>query len=286
MKLLIPPHRQEVMDNIRKAVADRDFYRVVEIDDPVISDKQIKQILDWYEYRRSWLSYAIPNLRARTIVNRLTRTVCQDTDFVGTDNLRNIEGGAIITSNHFNPYENALIRQMVSNYLGRRFFVVSHVNNFAQRGFFGFLMKYADLIPIYRSPVYLHSRFDKYIRTHLQKGHLILIYTEQEMWFNYRKPRPLAVGAYYYAARNHVPVISCFVEIQDTDRMIDEHFSEVHCTVHILPTILPDPNLSDKENAHRMAEQDYAQKKAAYEAAYGKELTYDFEDDDIAGYRP
>ena len=81
-----------------------------------------------------------------------------------------------------------------------------------------------------------------------------MIYPEQEMWFNYRKPRYLKPGAYYYASKYNVPIISCFIEI------------------------------IDKENAAWMSERDYSQKKEAYEKAYNKKLDYKFEDDDIAGW--
>ncbi|MEE1524319.1 MAG: 1-acyl-sn-glycerol-3-phosphate acyltransferase, partial [Lacticaseibacillus paracasei] len=39
-------------------------------------------------------------------------------------------------------------------------------------------------------------------------------------------------------------------------------------------------------NSFQMMQRDYAQKRQAYEAAYGKPLTYAFSDQDIAGWDP
>ena len=125
--------------------------------------------------------------------------------------------------------------------------------------------------------------FPAIIKERLNKKNYILIYPEEEMWFNYRKPRTLKPGAYYFAARNKVPVISCFTEMIDTDEEDNEEFYKVRYILHVLPPIYPDPNLSPKENSISMMEKDYNQKKEAYEKAYGKKLDYTFEPDDIAG---
>jgi len=39
------------------------------------------------------------------------------------------------------------------------------------------------------------------------------------MWWNYRKPKPLKPGAYTFAAKNHVPVLPCFITMKDSDIM-------------------------------------------------------------------
>ena len=126
--------------------------------------------------------------------------------------------------------------------------------------------------------------FPTILKERLAKKHYILIYPEEEMWFNYRKPRTLKPGAYYFAARNNVPVISCFTEMIDTDEEDNNEFYKVKYVLHVLPPIYPDPKLSPKENSLIMMEKDYNQKKEAYEKAYGKKLDYTFEADDIAGW--
>ena len=56
-----------------------------------------------------------------------------------------------------------------------------------------------------------------------KKNHWVVVYPEQELWLNYRKPRPLQKDPYYYAAKMNVPIISCFVEIKDTNKQEKLH---------------------------------------------------------------
>ena len=48
--------------------------------------------------------------------------------------------------------------------------------------------------------------------------------------------------------------------------------------VHVLPVIYPDRQLDERTASLRMQHTDYEQKCAAYVMAYGKKLTYDFEE--------
>ena len=78
-------------------------------------------------------------------------------------------------------------------------------------------------------------------------------------------------------AQINVPVISLFVEqlIKSTN---------LHTfRVHVLPVIYPDRQLDERTASIRMQHTDYEQKCAAYVMAYGKKLTYDFEEGDIVG---
>ena len=154
-------------------------------------------------------------------------------------------------------------------------------------GFFRYLMNYVGTIPLVQSPSYIANEFPKHLSQALDQNNWVLIYPEQEMWWNYRKPRKLQRGAYYFAAKQNVPVISTFVEIKDLPKVEkkDANFYETKYIVHVLAPIYPDVSLSANENAHHMMEQDYKQKVAAYEKIYGKKLNYDFLDWDIAGWR-
>jgi len=167
----------------------------------------------------------------------------------------------------------------------KKLFVVSQDTNLAMSGWVGFLLNYADTVPISFNRSYMSGRFAPMLKELLDAGNYVLIYPEQEMWFNYRKPRPLKRGAYYYAAEFNVPVISCFVEMRDLDEMDRPNFYKVQYILHVLPPIFSDPAKNIRENSIAMCEQDYRQKKAAYEAAYGKPMDYRFEPDDIAGWK-
>lgn len=150
-------------------------------------------------------------------------------------------------------------------------------------GIVGFLMNNADIIPISGKISYMKSKFPDFLKELLDEKNFILIYPEQEMWFNYRKPRSLKPGAYYYAAKNNVPIIPCFIEMEDKNELDNEEFKKVKYTIHVLKPIYPDKNKNIKENTNNMMENDYNQKKNAYEICYGKKLDYKFEKDDIAG---
>ncbi|MCD7805717.1 MAG: hypothetical protein LUH19_00050 [Lachnospiraceae bacterium] len=79
-------------------------------------------------------------------------------------------------------------------------------------------------------------------------------------------------------------MISCFVEIQDLSERETEEFYKTRWVMHVLPTIYPDPQKDVRTNSLEMMDQDYRQKMAAYEEAYGKKLTYANEQGDVAGW--
>ena len=119
----------------------------------------------------------------------------------------------------------------------------------------------------------------------VENGDFIVIYPEEELWFNYRKPRPCKRGTYLFAAQAGAPVVPIFIEMQDTDEDDNEQFVKLDYTIHILEPIYPDPKKSHKENSKFMAEKDYQERVEAYEKAYGKKLDYKFSYSDIAGYK-
>ena len=85
----------------------------------------------------------------------------------------------------------------------------------------------------------------------------MVVYPEQSMWWNYRKPKPLKKGAYTFAAQNHVPVLPCFITMQDSDILGDDGFYIQEYTIHIAPAIYPDPNKSRAVNIEEMRQKNY-----------------------------
>ena len=57
-------------------------------------------------------------------------------------------------------------------------------------GFFGFIFKYCNTLPL-SSVKETMKKFLKACEELLSRGDYILIYPEQSMWWNYRKPKPL-----------------------------------------------------------------------------------------------
>ena len=86
------------------------------------------------------------------------------------------------------------------------------------------------------------------------------------------------------AAKFNVPIIPCFVEMREiADEYEPNGFNKLKYTLHIMPPIYPDKNISLKENKDNLKQKDYELKKKAFEESYGREMTYDFNDKDIAG---
>lgn len=283
--MIIGGDKEAVIANIQERVRAGEFNAKVEVGDPQMTVAAQAAIAERALARHDRLDYRVNNLVARGAMNVAARVVNRHTRYTGMDHLRQLRGGAIITSNHFNPLENLIERRLVQKSLHRRMFIVSQATNLDFDGGLGFLMNYADTIPISPSTSYMARTFPDALARVMAANQLVLMYSEQEMWFNYRKPRPVKRGAYYYAARLGVPIVSCFVEIQDTGKVDNAEFNQVRYVEHVLPLIYPDPRLDARANSEHMMAVDYQQKVAAYEQAYGRPLTYDFTPDDIAGWR-
>lgn len=282
--MIIGDKREIVIDNIKAKAESGDFHVKVELNDPVLSTEESRAIVNGYVANRRKLSFKMKSVIARKMANIVTRTENRHSEIVGLENIKDLKGGAIVTSNHFSPLDNTAIRYLTLKLHKKRINIVSQETNFAMTGILGFLMNHADIIPINGDKHYMQKDFFNILKELVGKGEYVLIYPEQEMWFNYRKPRPFKRGSYFFAAKLGVPVISCFVEMRDLPEKDTDEFYKVKYIIHVLPTIYPDPEKSVKENSLCMREQDYQQKKAAYEKAYGKKLTYDFDESDIAGW--
>jgi 1-acyl-sn-glycerol-3-phosphate acyltransferase len=112
----------------------------------------------------------------------------------------------------------------------------------------------------------------------LKSGESILIYPEQGMWWNYKKPRPFKIGGFKMAYRAGVPVLPTFITMTDDPERFDENGYPVQRhTLHIMPPIYPDQTLGEKVGAEKMKDEAFALCKAKYEEVYGKQLSYEEE---------
>ncbi len=284
--MLIGGNKEPVVANIRAATERGDFNCKVEVDDPDLSYEEREELLENFANKYKTLGYRFCNVMARALTDTATKVLNRRTKIEGLRNIKKIRGGVIVTSNHFDPLENTVVRKTMNKAGYSRLFMVSQDTNLAMPGWIGFLMNHEDIIPISSNMSYMRNHFEPMLKERLGKGHAVLIYSEQEMWFHYRKPRPPKRGAYYYAAINRVPIVSCFVEIRDAHGKENNQFKKTRHIMHVLPPIYPDPKKTVRENSEAMMAQDYKQKVEAYEKAYGKKLTYDFDESDIAGWIP
>ena len=283
--MIIGGSKKEVIKNIKDAADSGHFNDKVEIGDPELNNIERKRLLGKYVKQRNEIPYHYRNWLARRMVDVATLGANATTKIVGIKKIRHIKTGAIITSNHFNPLDSYNIRKIVEEKLHKKLYIVVQDTNLAMPGFLGFLFNNIEVIPLSKSPNYIIKKFVPELKKILSKGNIVLIYPEEEMWFNYRLPRPCKRGAYQFAHELDVPVISCFVKMIDTDITDNCEFNVVKYRVIINKVIYPEANESIKSDSIKMAEVDYEARKKAYENAYNKKLKYEFDINDIAGWK-
>ena len=201
-------------------------------------------------------------------------------DIKGVENFRNLNSGAIITCNHFNAFDSFAMQLAydAAQQPNRTFWRVIREGNYTSfPGFYGFLMRNCNTLPL-SSNMGTMKKFMKGVDTLLKKGDFILVYPEQSMWWNYRKPKPLKNGAYSFAVRNNVPVLPCFITMQDSDIMGEDGFLVQEYTIHIGKPIYPDKSLSYRERVNDMRDKNYAIWKEIYEREYHMPLVYNTEE--------
>lgn len=285
--MIIGDSKKKVINNIKKNIENNELNKKVEIGDPNLSEEEIQKYIDAFYKNKKKLSYFFKNKIANKTVKKISKELYPDIKINGLEklDLADLSNGAIITSNHFNPLDSYNIRKIVEEKLYKKLYIVVQDTNLAMPGFLGFLFNNIEVIPLSKSPNYIIKKFVPELKKILSKGDFVLIYPEEEMWFNYRIPRPCKRGAYQFAHELDVPVISCFVKMIDTNISDNEEFNKVKYEVSINKVIYPEINESIKSDSKKMAEVDYEARKKAYEDAYNKKLNYEFDISDIAGWK-
>ncbi len=195
----------------------------------------------------------------------------------GLENLEKIEGGAVLTCNHFNPFDVFAVEtafKKVKSTRGKKLYKVIREGNYTNfPGLYGFFFKNCDTLPL-SSNNQTMVKFMKAADDILKRGDMILIYPEQSLWWNYKKPKPLKQGGYRIASRNMVPVIPIFITMEDSNLVGDDGFTIQEYTINIGKPIYPDKKLSEKENTKSMKEKNADVWKEVYEDFYKVPLTY------------
>ncbi len=197
----------------------------------------------------------------------------------GIENFRNLNSGAVITCNHFNPYDSFAIQLAyeAAEQPERTFYRVIREGNYTSfPGFYGFLMRHCNTLPL-SSNLRTMKKFMDATDKLLQEGNFVLVYPEQSMWWNYRKPKPLKTGAYMFAAKNNVPVLPCFITMKDSHIMGDDGFFVQEYTIHISEPIYPDNSLGKNEKIRKMMDENSRVWKEIYESEYHIPLSYETE---------
>lgn len=198
-------------------------------------------------------------------------------DVKGLENLSNITDGAVLTCNHFNPFDAFTIEEIFTRSgqrKNKKLYKVIREGNYTNfPGFYGFLFRNADTLPLSSNRKTMVN-FMKAVDTVLKRGDFVLIYPEQSMWWNYEKPKPLKNGAFKFATKNNVPVVPIFITMEDSDIIGEDGFPIKEYYVHIEKPIYPDEEISERENVELMKEQNFEVWKNIYEEFYGIPLEY------------
>jgi len=198
----------------------------------------------------------------------------------GLENLKGFSGGAIVTCNHCHRFDNyAVLLGLKKYFKGLRLYKVVRDGNYAFSGKVGFILRNCDTLPISEKRE-LTTACMQAVKTLVKRGKKVLIYPEQGMWWNYKKPRPLKKGAFLFAVKADAPVIPCFITLKDSNLTGADGFKVQEFTLNILPVIYIDKNLSDLENCEKMREKNYELWKNFYENHYGIPLSYNTKSED------
>ncbi|MBP3256064.1 MAG: 1-acyl-sn-glycerol-3-phosphate acyltransferase [Clostridia bacterium] len=195
----------------------------------------------------------------------------------GLEYLDKVTTGAVVTCNHFNPYDCFAIESTYrksENAKSKKLYKVIREGNYTNfPGLYGFFFRNCDTLPLSSSNRTM-IKFLKAVDTILQKGDFILMYPEQSLWWNYKKPKPLKNGAFKLAARNHVPIIPIFITMEDSDIIGNDGFPVQQYTINISEPIYPEDTLSEGLNAKALKEKNFQIWKNIYEEFYKIPLEY------------
>jgi 1-acyl-sn-glycerol-3-phosphate acyltransferase len=199
----------------------------------------------------------------------------------GAENLDAVDSGAVLTCNHFSAMDSFLTQvayEKSYQHKKRKLFRVIREGNYTNfPGFYGQLMRNCNTLPLSSNPQVM-KEFLKGTQYLLKQGHYVLIYPEQSMWWNYRKPKPVKGGAYTIASNAKVPVVPIFIGMEDTDKIGDDGFPVQAYTIFVGKAIYPKMDASASVNKEHMASENYAQWKKMYEDFYHIPLHYTCED--------
>lgn len=268
--------RLEVLEKIKEYERLGKFDQDVENDPPTIplnpDDVDYLQV-KW----KTRLKRVIANKVAWHFINKLIRNKQMIIkDVVGLEQLEKINSGFILTCNHFNPFDNFALHKVLHTYLKKkkkRFYKVIREGNYSFPGIYGFFFRNCDTLPL-SANFNTMKKFTHSIDVILRRGDVVLVYPEQGMWWNYRKPRPLKPGAFRYAVKAGVPVVPCFITMEDSTILGNDGFFIQAYTIHFMNPLYSNNEDNFKEAIDRLCSENYRLWKEKYEEVYQIPLTY------------
>lgn len=267
----LSPERQEIVKKIALLESEKRFDEDVE-NDPPTTPLDVNKVDFLNKKLSSKIKTAVANKIAYSHFSRLIKKgVLKIEEVKGENNLEILKTtGAILTCNHFSPFDNFVVLKGVEKYLKRKILykIIREGNYTSFPGLYGFFFRNCNTLPLSSNPrgtIKLLNAVD----TLLKNGKTILIYPEQAMWWNYRKPRPFKTGAFKMAFKSNVPVVPTFITMEDSDEFNPDGSPIQKHTLHVLPAIYPDRTLNLKDGTAKMMQENFDLWVKKYEEVYG-----------------
>lgn len=277
--------RLEILEKIDKLEREGNFDIDAE-NDP----ETIMLTPDNIDYLKEKRYSKLKNMIANKIGEKFLDYIIKDSKLVikninGIENIEKVKTGAMITCNHFNPFDSFSIEEVFrktnASKTKKMYKVIREGNYTNFSGFYGFLFRNCDTLPL-SSNKRTMVEFIKSVDKILKRGDFILIYPEQSLWWNYKKPKPLKIGAFNLAARNNVPIIPIFITMEDSDTIGEDGFPIQEYTINIEEPIYPDETKTQRENKEIMKQKNYEVWKKVYEDFYKIPLEYTTEEKKVS----
>ena len=269
------PHKLDLLRRIADLERQQQWHLDVE-DDP----ETVPLMPDRIDYLNEKWSSKIKNKIANIFGARFFDRMIEKRQLIirevrGIENFTAVKGGKIVTCNHFSVGDNYAVWVALREHMeGKLLYKVIREGNYTNPPKpFGLFMRHCNTLPL-SSRKDTMAKFMSAFSALLDRGETILIYPEQGMWWNYKKPRPMQEGAFSLAVRNKAPIVPIFITMEDSDVLDPDGFFVQEYTLHILPAIYPDENLSYVAAKKDMKKRNYEAWVKTYEAVYGKPLVY------------
>ena len=275
-------NRRHSADRIAILQKIKEYERAGRFDEDVENDPPAPVLMpDDINYLNRGIREKAKTKVAFRLAHRLVDGLIKDRKLIikeirGIENFRNLNSGALITCNHFNAFDSFAIQLAyeAADQPKRTFYRVIREGNYTNfPGFYGFLMRHCNTLPLSSNLETMKKFFDATI-TLLKKGNFVLVYPEQSMWWNYRKPKPLKRGAFVFACKADVPVLPCFITMKDSEQLDDTGFPIQEYTIHIPEPIYPDHSLSYRDRIEDLMQRNSDIWREIYEREYQTKLQY------------
>lgn len=272
--------RLEILEKIKQLEKEGKFDVDAENDPPTIP-----LMPEDIDYLRKSRYSKIKSKVANTMGKIFLREIIKENKLIikkvnGIENLKKVNSGAIITCNHFNPFDIFALEKvfrMAGQAKNRKLYKVIREGNYTNfPGLYGFFFKNCDTLPLSSNRKTM-KEFMKAVDVILQKGDHIVVYPEQSLWWNYKKPKPLKNGAFKLATRNNCPVVPIFITMEDSKFVGDDGFPVQAYIINIGEPIYPNEKLSEGENTKIMKDKNFEIWKKTYEDFYKIPLEYETE---------